>query len=448
MGMDVPNIGINYGRLGNDLPTPFRSIELIKSMQVASVKLYDPNPEILKLLAGTKIQVSVTVPNQEIIGISTNRSLAVKWVQDNVLAYYPGTMIRFVLVGNEVLSRTSPEDMQIWNHLVPAMSKIKNIIKSHNILNIKVGTPLAMDVLQNTSTPSNATFRSDISLTVMPQLLKFLNSTKSFFFIDVYPYFPWSENPTSSALDFALFKSKSNHTDPGSGLVYNNLLDQMLDSVFFAMTKLGYKDIRVAISETGWPHAGDLDQPGANTRNAAVYNRNVIRKMTAKPPIGTPAKPGVAIPTFIFSLYDENRKSGPGTERHWGLLRPDGTAVYDIDLTGSRTDSEYRAIPEGRNNLAYKGKVWCVVARGADMKSLGKELAYACSHGNKTCEALEPGKECYEPVSLIWHASYAFSSYWTQFRSQGATCHFNGLAVQTTRNPGKKQKLEIITIEF
>ncbi|CAN1228301.1 Probable glucan endo-1,3-beta-glucosidase A6 [Linum grandiflorum] len=436
MGMDVPNIGINYGRLGNDLPTPFRSIELIKSMQVASVKLYDPNPEILKLLAGTKIQVSVTVPNQEIIGISTNRSLAVKWVQDNVLAYYPGTMIRFVLVGNEVLSRTSPEDMQIWNHLVPAMSKIKNIIKSHNILNIKVGTPLAMDVLQNTSTPSNATFRSDISLTVMPQLLKFLNSTKSFFFIDVYPYFPWSENPTSSALDFALFKSKSNHTDPGSGLVYNNLLDQMLDSVFFAMTKLGYKDIRVAISETGWPHAGDLDQPGANTRNAAVYNRNVIRKMTAKPPIGTPAKPGVAIPTFIFSLYDENRKSGPGTERHWGLLRPDGTAVYDIDLTGSRTDSEYRAIPEGRNNLAYKGKVWCVVARGADMKSLGKELAYACSHGNKTCEALEPGKECYEPVSLIWHASYAFSSYWTQFRSQGATCHFNGLAVQTTRNPG------------
>ncbi|CAN1228305.1 Probable glucan endo-1,3-beta-glucosidase A6 [Linum grandiflorum] len=369
-------------------------------MQVASVKLYDPNPEILKLLAGTKIQVSVTVPNQEIIGISTNRSLAVKWVQDNVLAYYPGTMIRFVLVGNEVLSRTSPEDMQIWNHLVPAMSKIKNIIKSHNILNIKVGTPLAMDVLQNTSTPSNATFRSDISLTVMPQLLKFLNSTKSFFFIDVYPYFPWSENPTSSALDFALFKSKSNHTDPGSGLVYNNLLDQMLDSVFFAMTKLGYKDIRVAISETGWPHAGDLDQPGANTRNAAVYNRNVIRKMTAKPPIGTPAKPGVAIPTFIFSLYDENRKSGPGTERHWGLLRPDGTAVYDIDLTGSRTDSEYRAIPEGRNNLAYKGKVWCVVARGADMKSLGKELAYACSHGNKTCEALEPGAKVLLAISM------------------------------------------------
>ncbi|CAI0453206.1 unnamed protein product, partial [Linum tenue] len=439
-GTDIPAIGINYGQLGDDLPSPYRSIELIKSMQVTSVKLYDPNPEIMRLLAGSKIYVTVMVPNQEIINIDTNHSFAVKWVQDNVLAYYPATMIRFIMVGNEILSHhRSAEDMQIWNHLVPAMYKIKNILKANSIQNIKVGTPLAMDVLQTTSPPSNATFRSDIALTVMPQLLKFLNGTKSYFFIDAYPYFPWSANPTNASLDYALFKSQTNYTDPGSGLVYTNQLDEMLDSVLFAMTKLGYPDIRLFISETGWPHEGDLDEPGANIYNAAIYNRNLVRKITAKPPIGTPARPGVVIPTFIFSLYDENQKDGPGTERHWGLLHSDGSPVFDIDMTGSRADSEYEALPEGHNNQAYKGKIWCVAARGADMTRLGRELRYACNQGNRTCEALDPGKECYEPVSLIWHASYAFSSYWKQFKSQGATCYFHGLAVQTTRDPGEKK---------
>ncbi|CAL1366569.1 unnamed protein product [Linum trigynum] len=438
-GADIPAIGINYGQLGDDLPSPYRSIELIKSMQVTSVKLYDPNPEVMRLLAGSKIYVTVMVPNQEIVNINTNHSLAVRWVQDNVLAYYPQTMIRLIMVGNEILSHNaSAEDMQIWNHLVPAMYKIKNILRANNIQNIKVGTPLAMDILQTTSPPSNATFRRDVALTVMPQLLRFLNSTKSYFFIDAYPYFPWSANPTNASLDYALFKSQRNYTDPGSGLVYSNFLDEMLDSVIFAMTKLGYPDIRLFISETGWPHGGDIDQPGANIYNAAIYNRNLVRRMTAKPPIGTPARPGVVIPTFIFSLYDENQKDGPGTERHWGLLHSDGRPVFDIDLTGSRADSEYKALPEGHNNEAYKGKIWCIAARGADMRGLGRELRYACNQGNGTCDALAPGKECYEPVSLIWHASYAFSSYWKQFRSQGATCYFNGLAVQTTRNPGSE----------
>lgn len=124
------------------------------------------------------------------------------------------------------------------------------------------------------------------------------------------------------------------YTDPGTGLVYTNLLDQMLDSLIFAMTKLGYPNIRLLITETGWPSSGDIEQPGANIHNAATYNRNLIRRMVAKPPLGTPARPGVVIPTFIFSLFDENQKTGPGTERHWGLFHADGTPIYDIDLTG------------------------------------------------------------------------------------------------------------------
>ncbi|KAE8714521.1 putative glucan endo-1,3-beta-glucosidase A6 [Hibiscus syriacus] len=358
-------IGVNYGRKGENLPSPYRTIETVRSMNVGRMKLYDSDHEILMLLSGTNIHVSTMIPNNDIIRIASSQAAAEQWVQSNVLNFYPNIMIRFVLVGNEVLSH----NWRIWPSLVPAR--------------------------------------------------------------------PWSTNSRNISLDFALFRGRVNQTDHKTGLVYTNLLDQMLDSVIFATRKLGYPDIRLAIGETGWPTAGDADQVGANINNAATYNRKLIQKMTSKPASGTPARPGVVIPTFIFSLYDENQKPGPTTERHWGLLRSNGMSVYDIDITGRRRLSSYKPLPAARNNVAYRGKLWCEVAPGADASNLSSALAYACSQGNQTCAALNPGQPCYEPVSVFWHASYAFSSYWAKFRKQGATCYFNGLARQTRNNPSR-----------
>ena len=131
-----------------------------------------------------------------------------------------------------------------------------------------------MDVLESSFPPSNGTFRSDISDRVMRPMLKFLDRTKSFFFLDVYPYFPWSSDTTNINLDYALFESKNiSVTDPGTGLVYHNLFDQMVDAVYFAMKRIGYPNVRIFIAETGWPNGGDIDQIGANIYNAATYNR-------------------------------------------------------------------------------------------------------------------------------------------------------------------------------
>lgn len=378
------------------------------------------------------------VPNQVIANISSNQTLADEWIRTNLLPFYPKTRIRTLLVGNEILSFYSEQDRKTWIELVPAMRRIRYSLKTYNVSKVKVGTTCAMDVLESSFPPSNGTFRSEIAKTVMKPLLQFLSRTKSFFFIDSYPYFAWSGNYATISLDYALFKGGNlTYTDPISGLTYTNLLDQMLDAVIFAMTKLGFPTVRLSISETGWPNAGDVDQIGANIYNAATYNRNLVRKMTAEPATGTPARPGVVIPTNIFALYNENQKGGAGTERHWGLLYPNGKDVYGIDLTGKRPDDDYKPLPAATNNKPYKGKIWCVVAKGANVSALGSAVKYACSQGNGTCETLRPGGECYEPVSLVSHASYAFSSYWVQFRSSGGTCFFDGLAAQTTKDPSK-----------
>ncbi|XP_043711441.1 probable glucan endo-1,3-beta-glucosidase A6 [Telopea speciosissima] len=428
-------IGINYGLLGDNLPSPSRSMKLIKKLKARSVKLYEPEPEILKSLSKTNFEVAVMVPNQIISNISSNQTLANEWVKTNLLPFYPKTKIRTLFVGNEIFSYYTDQDKKTWFDLVPAMRRLRYSLKTHNLRKVKVGTTCAMDVLQSSFPPSNGTFRSDIAVNVMKSLLQFLNKTQSFFFIDSYPFFVWSENYPKISLDYALFRGGNKYTDPVSGLTYTNLLDQMLDSVIFAMSNLGFKDVRLAISETGWPNSGDIDQFGANNYNAAVYNRNLIRRMTAKPAVGTPARPGVFIPTTIFALYNENQKGGPGTERHWGLYYPNGTAVYEVDLSGETPDYEYKSVPPPTNNKPYKGKIWCVVAKGANVTALGGAVKHACGQGNGTCDAISPTGDCYEPVSLVAHANYAFSSYWVQFKSSGGTCYFNGLASQTIKDP-------------
>ncbi|KAK2416323.1 putative glucan endo-1,3-beta-glucosidase A6 [Trifolium repens] len=374
------NIGVNYGVLGNNLPSPYRSIELLTTMKAGRnlnsnpsilapgrVKIYDANPDILRLLSTT---------NHEISGIAANQSIADEWVRNNIFPYYQKTLIRYLLVGNEVLSYNSEQGHKMWHDLVPAMRNIKRALNSQKIGGIKIGTPLAMDVLESTFPPSSGTFRSDLRD----------NSTNSFFFIDAYPYFPWSQDPKNINLDFALFRGNITTQDPGSGLIYRNLLDQMLDSVIFAMSKLGYSNIKLVISETGWPNSGDIEETGTNIFNAATYNRNLIQRMITKPPIGTPARPGVPIPIFIFSLFDENQKPGRGTERHWGLLHTDGTPMYDLDLTGKKPIAEYEPLPVPKNNAPYKGKVWCVAANGAKEMELAAALSYACNVANMTCD--------------------------------------------------------------
>ncbi|ONK72559.1 uncharacterized protein A4U43_C04F20680 [Asparagus officinalis] len=375
------------------------------------------------------------VPNDRIPSLASNESAADAWISTFLLPFYPKTRVRFLLVGNEVLSDRTNKGA--WFDLVPAMINIYKSLKKHKIDDIKVGTSMAMDTLSATTPPSSGEFRPDIAEPVMKPMLKFLNDTGSYFFLDAYTYFPWSYNHTKISLDYALFEANSSlyYTDPLSKLTYTNLFDEMLDSVIFAMKRVGYGSIRLCVAETGWPNAGDIDEIGANIHNAAIYNRNLAKRFRMRP--GTPLRPGSYMPIFVFALYNENIKPGPGTERHWGVLYPNGTRVYDVDLTGERT--EFAPLPLPTNNEPYKGKIWCVLRADAKNETaVGAALSYACGQGNGTCDAIQKGRECYEPNNLFAHANYAINSYWLKFRDPqnwAATCYFGGLAEQATVDP-------------
>ena len=256
-------IGVNYGNLGDDLPTAARSVKLLRKAHAGAVKLYNADQRILHALAGTGIPVSVMVPNDIVPYLADSRAAAHKWV-DNNLRRHPRVRVMYLLVGNELLSYPALA-ASTWGKIVPAMKNLRHALHAIGRGRVKLGTPLAMDALAASYPPSAGAFREDIAGPVMRPLLDFLNHTRSYYFVDAYPYFPWAANQKDISLDYALFEgnASSHYVDPATRLTYTNLLDQMLDACIAAMDKLGYGGVKLAISETGWPNAGDPGQAPA-----------------------------------------------------------------------------------------------------------------------------------------------------------------------------------------
>ena len=448
------SIGVNYGQLGDNLPSPREAVALMKAMKIGKVKIYDANPSILRELGNSEIKVCIMLPNDQIPPTAANQSFADAFVRNNVSSFYPQTRIRMLLVGNEVLSES---DDTYWPFLVPAMINLHKALRRQKLRKVKVSSPVAMDVLAHGSLfpPSQAAFRSNIAHSVIMPMLRFLHHTNSPLFLDVYPYLTWKSNTNTNniSIDFALFGPNAppykdpmlpttNHgagagADGAAPLLYHNLLDLELDAVLTAMSKLGYPKVQLTLSETGWPTVGDLDERGANVYNAATYNRRLVKKVVAMQ--GTPLRPGTVVETYIFALFNENLKPGPVTERHWGLLYPNGTHIYDIDLTGYLNESDYHHPPPeaaaAAAAAAGKLKLWCVANPEADDATLAAALTYACAHFD--CAPIQPHQPCSLPNSTLSHASYAFNAYYNNFQSIGGTCFFGGAANLTAQDPSK-----------
>ncbi|MCO5587172.1 hypothetical protein L7F22_041119 [Adiantum nelumboides] len=336
-------LGINYGMVADNLPPPTEVVELLKSISVTRTRIYSANSSALAAFANSGISVIVGIGDEDVASL-TNSYYAANWVQTNIAYYHPATQIAGILVGNEVFSG---DDSQLKNNLLPAMENLYAALKNLGLDNdVYVSTAHSQAILSTSFPPSSGAFASDMASTYLSPMLKFLRNAGSPFMINPYPYFAYKANPDTVSLQYALSAAPSTSTgtqttvaasatstmvtDPNTGLAYYNLLDAEVDAVYAALGALGYNDIEVIVSETGWPSAGDADEAGATLQNAQSYNSNLIARLERGQ--GTPAKPNVPLQAFIFALFNEDLKPGPTSERHYGLFQPDRTPVYDFGI--------------------------------------------------------------------------------------------------------------------
>lgn len=417
-----PFVGVNIGTDVSNMPSASAVVALLKNQQITHVRLYDSDRQMLTALANTGIEVIVSVPNNQLLGVGQSRSTAANWVNKNVAAYLPNTNITAIAVGSEVLT-TIPNAALV---LVSAMKFLHSALVAANLDGqVKVSTPHAAEIILDSFPPSQAFFNSSWSNVTMP-LLAFLRDTKSYLMLNVYPYYVYMQGNGVVPLDYALFRPlppNKEAVDPNTLLHYTNVFDAVVDAAYYAMASLNFTDIPVVVTETGWPSMGDADEPDATVDNADAYNSNLIRHVLNS--TGTPKLPGVAVNTYIYELFNEDQRPGATSEKNWGLFNVNSTPVYVLHLSG------------GGSTLANdtNGQTFCVALSGADNQLLQAALDWACGPGQADCSAIQAGQSCYMPDTVQDHASYAFDSYYHRMNMASGSCDFNGVGTITTTDP-------------
>jgi exo-beta-1,3-glucanase (GH17 family) len=330
-------VGINYGQIANNLPSPSRVTYLLGSLNISRVKLYDADPNVLLAFANTDVEFVIGLGN-EYLQKMTDPNQAQTWIRQHVQPYISQTKIKCITVGNEVLTSN---DTQQMSYLLPAMQTVNRALANLGLNNeIYVTTAHSFGILSNSFPPSAGAFRQDL-VQYIQSILDFHSQTNSPFLINAYPFFAYKDNPDQVSLNYALFQPDPGMIDPNTNLHYDNMLYAQIDAVYSAIRALGHTNILVKVSETGWPSKGDPNEIGATPENARLYNGNLLRRIEQKQT--TPANPSVPIDIFVFALFNEDLKPGPASERNYGLYYPDGTPVYNIGFQGYLPRMDYSA---------------------------------------------------------------------------------------------------------
>ncbi|RZC93241.1 hypothetical protein C5167_030361 [Papaver somniferum] len=309
-------IGVCYGTVADNLPSPQEVINLYKKYGIQMMRLFAPTPEILEALRGTGILVSVGVENEDLKVLSSSQESANSWVATHIVLYKDNVTFGWISAGNEVIPGT------LAQYVPGAMTNIYNALVNVSLDQIKVTTVVPASALGTTYPPSAGAFKDEV-VDVMTQVSKFLQSHGATLMVNVYPYFAYAENSADISLPYAQFAADKPIVD--GNLSYYSLYAAMVDCFNAALEKIGAPDVAVVVSESGWPSAGN--EPYTSVANAKAYNANLIKSVLSE---GTPRRPNQQYDAFLFAMFNEDLKMPAGVEQNFGLFYPNMDPVYPL----------------------------------------------------------------------------------------------------------------------
>lgn len=307
------------------------------------------------------------------------------------------------------------------NKVLATVENLQRALNDAGYGGIKVTYTHVNDELKrNITKPSEAEFRDEIK-EEMAASLRFLQRNNAPFAIDIVPSF---FQHTYNMDPLFAFVGESDHVVKDlNGAVYTNAVEFLHDAFVSALRKLNVTDMKIIISQIGWPSDGYNN--GNNTVTERFFKGLLPYVASDK---GTPLRPGAPIDTFVHSFADEN-KLPDGFMRHWGIYRSNGKPKFKIDLTGQGRD----IYPSSAKGIERMPERWCVFnGNRTDYPKVMQQLAMACN--NSDCSSLQQGGQC-SHVSFNTNVSFAFNMYFQfQFQDEKA-CIFEGLSSITVEDP-------------
>lgn len=332
-------VGVCYGTFADNQPSAQEAVSLVQSVGVQRIRLYGPDHNALQSLRNTGIQVVLGVPNEQLQWIASSQDNANQWIQGNV-QNYQDVNFRFIVVGNGI-TPNHDQTSQFAQFVLPAMQNIQNAINVFGLQNrVRVTTAIDQsEILSSTYQPSQGEFRPEARQFIDPIIQFLVNNNNAPLLVNLHPFFSYIYNkaeipmdleaqahrePRSARLDYATFRSALTTVYDGP-LTYTNLFDSLVDSVHSALEKAGGSSLDVVVSEIGWPTEGHY---AANMDNARTHNNGLINHVHNS---GTPKRPQKRIETYLYNLFDENKKDQE-IDRHWGIFWNNKQAKYDINF--------------------------------------------------------------------------------------------------------------------
>ncbi|CAN7085289.1 unnamed protein product [Brassica oleracea var. botrytis] len=317
--ISAAKVGVTYSTpdfsSGSVEASPKRIVAKIVSMEIEAVRLVDPNPEMIRAFASTKISLFLSVPNPLVPMLASDRLQAFEWVKLHVLPFHNRTKISMISVGDDVVSSSWP-DAPPPLFLLRAIRNVRRSLVHLGIHKVSVSTTFSfLSIIPSAFPPSLARFRNPNGDVIIKPILEFLEKTKSSFLVNLYPY----NIDSSIHKGFAFFEDPFSYVDDSSIIQvrYGNLFDVMVDAVVRSLAVMGHENLPVVVGETGWPSwSSNSSEVYATPKCSQRFLNALVDHLRAGK--GTPLRKEGVSEVYIFELCDNESKQQ--SKRTWGLL--------------------------------------------------------------------------------------------------------------------------------